>query len=61
MCQPDDLLSLCEGIRIARLNDGLGHTGHLKDEIKLFSTLIRLYRSPQMLLRITKAKLEDQL
>lgn len=35
------------------------YRGHLRDEKKLFLLLIRLFRSPDMLLRITKDKLES--
>eukprot|EP00939_MAST-03C_sp_MAST-3C-sp1_P000089 g89.t1 len=52
---PDDLLAVVDGITIAR---HMKHSGHLRDEIGLFNTLIRIYRRPEMLLRITKDKLD---
>jgi hypothetical protein len=50
MPDPQDLLNLCESIYIVRLQ---GYDGHLRDEVRLFETLVKLYRSPQMLMRIT--------
>jgi len=44
------LLGLCEGIYIARAE---AYHGHLKDEVRLFETLLKLLRSPDMLLRLT--------
>eukprot|EP00937_MAST-01D_sp_MAST-1D-sp2_P003349 g3349.t1 len=44
------LLGLCDGIRIAREES---YHGHLKDEVRLFETLLKLYRSPETLLRLT--------
>ena len=52
---PDDLLAVVDGITIARHTK---HSGHLRDEIGLFNTLIQIYRRPEMLLRITKDKLD---
>ena len=45
-------MDICEGIYIVRIQ---AYAGHLRDEVRLFETLIKLYRSPQMLLRITGA------
>jgi hypothetical protein len=50
MPEPQDLMDICEGIYIVRIQ---GYVGHLRDEVRLFETLIKLYRSPQMLMRIT--------
>jgi hypothetical protein len=50
MPEPQDLMDLCEGIYIARVQK---YRGHLEDEVRLFETLMKLYRSPQMLLRMT--------
>ena len=47
---PSDLLELCEGIYIAREEN---YIGHLKDEVRLYETLIRVLRSPETLLRVT--------
>ena len=48
---PDqDLIDLCEGVYIVRMQ---AYEGHLRDEVRLFETLVKLYRSPQMLMRIT--------
>jgi hypothetical protein len=52
MPEPQDLLDLCESIYIVRLQ---AYAGHLRDEVRLYETLIKLYRSPQMLMRITGA------
>ena len=48
------LLGICDGIRIAR---GESYQGHLKDEVRLFETLIKLYRSPETLLKLTGDKI----
>jgi hypothetical protein len=50
MPEPQDLIDLCEGIYIIRLQ---GYDGHLRDEVRLFETLTKLYRSPEMLMRMT--------
>ncbi|KDO31715.1 hypothetical protein SPRG_03633 [Saprolegnia parasitica CBS 223.65] len=47
---PDDLMDLVEGIYIARKEE---YVGHLKDEARLFETLIRVLRSPETLLKVT--------
>merc|ERR1712096_38171 len=47
MRQPDDLLELCEGIYLARLET---YDGHLADEVRLYDILINVFRSPEMLL-----------
>ncbi|EQC32412.1 hypothetical protein, variant [Saprolegnia diclina VS20] len=47
---PDDLMDLVEGIYIARQEE---YVGHLKDEARLFETLIRVLRSPETLLKVT--------
>ncbi|OQS07900.1 hypothetical protein THRCLA_00109 [Thraustotheca clavata] len=49
---PDDLMDLVEGIYIARKEE---YVGHLKDESRLFETLIRVMRSPETLLKVTGA------
>jgi hypothetical protein len=48
--EPQDLMAICEGIYIVRLQ---AYEGHLRDEVRLFETLVKIYRSPQMLMRIT--------
>ena len=52
---PDDLLQLCRGIEIVRREH---YAGHLRDEWQLYSMLLRLYRSPGKLLRMTHRKLD---
>lgn len=52
---PDDLLELVEGIRIAQADN---YPGHLRDEVQLYRILIKLYRSPEILLRLSKEKVE---
>ncbi|OQR99194.1 hypothetical protein ACHHYP_07195 [Achlya hypogyna] len=47
---PNELLELVEGVYIARKEDYLGH---LKDEGRLYETLIRVLRSPETLLKVT--------
>ncbi|OQR98286.1 hypothetical protein ACHHYP_08922 [Achlya hypogyna] len=47
---PDDIMDLVEGIYIARKEE---YVGHLKDESRLFETLIRVLRSPETLLKVT--------
>ncbi|KAF0710187.1 Aste57867_5638 [Aphanomyces stellatus] len=47
---PNDLLDLVEGVYIARKEE---YMGHLKDEGRLYETLIRMLRSPETLLKIT--------
>jgi hypothetical protein len=55
MPHPDELLQLCRGIEIVRREH---YAGHLRDEWQLFAMLLRLYRSPEKLLRITHRKLD---
>ncbi|TMW60226.1 hypothetical protein Poli38472_000268 [Pythium oligandrum] len=47
---PDDVLELVEGIYIAR---GERYVGHLKDEVRIFETLVRVLRSPETLTKVT--------
>ncbi|TDH69418.1 hypothetical protein CCR75_002851 [Bremia lactucae] len=47
---PDDVLELVEGIYIARKEQ---YVGHLKDEVRLFESLVRMLRSPETLLKVT--------
>uniref|UniRef100_A0AAV1U791 Fibronectin type-III domain-containing protein n=1 Tax=Peronospora matthiolae TaxID=2874970 RepID=A0AAV1U791_9STRA len=47
---PGDVLELIEGIYIARHEQ---YVGHLKDEVRLFETLVRVLRSPETLLKVT--------
>mmetsp|Transcript_210 Transcript_210/g.187 ORF Transcript_210/g.187 Transcript_210/m.187 type:complete len:154 (+) Transcript_210:136-597(+) len=47
MPNPDDLREICNAIYIARME------GNYKKEYRLYNTLIRLYRSPEMLLKLT--------
>jgi hypothetical protein len=53
MPDASELLELCEGIATAR---AAKYEGHLKDEMRLYYVLIRLMRSPEILVRITKRK-----
>jgi hypothetical protein len=46
---PQELIDLCEGIFVTRSQR---YAGHLKDEVRLYETLVKLLRSPEMLLRI---------
>eukprot|EP00753_Platysulcus_tardus_P003067 PLAT12228.1.p1 GENE.PLAT12228.1~~PLAT12228.1.p1 ORF type:complete len:1010 (-),score=551.83 PLAT12228.1:62-2737(-) len=55
MPYPDPLMELVEGVYIARMEQ---YEGHFKDEVKLYEFLVRLFRSPEILLRITKDKLD---
>lgn len=50
---PSPLLDLCEGIKAARTG---GYASCLKDEVKLFAMLIRLLRSPEVLLRVSQPR-----
>ena len=52
MPNTDDLLDLCQGIFIARLE------GDLIKENTLYDLLIRIYRSPEILLKLTGTKLD---
>jgi hypothetical protein len=47
---PQDVLELVEGIYIAREEQ---YIGHLKDEVRIFETLIRVLRSPETLTKVT--------
>ncbi|GMF36316.1 unnamed protein product [Phytophthora lilii] len=47
---PEDVLELVEGIYIARQEN---YVGHLKDEVRIFETLIRVLRSPETLIKVT--------
>ena len=49
----DDLMSLCDGIFIAR------RTGDLLKEEDLYRKLIRIYRSPSTLIALTRRKKKD--
>lgn len=46
----EDVLELIEGIYIAREES---YVGHLKDEVRIFETLVRVLRSPETLLKVT--------
>ncbi|KAK3279946.1 hypothetical protein CYMTET_12194 [Cymbomonas tetramitiformis] len=48
-----DLLEVCEGIHTLRAQD---YPGRLKDEVKLYQTLIKMTRSPETLIRITRTR-----
>jgi hypothetical protein len=47
-----DLFDLCEAVAIARRD------GSLLREAQLFQTILRLYRSPETLMRLTGATLK---
>lgn len=47
---PEDVIELIEGIYIAREEN---YVGHLKDEVRIFETLIRVLRSPETLVKVT--------
>jgi hypothetical protein len=47
MPRTTDLMEFCDGIYIARLE------GDLKREQSLYDLLIKLYRSPELLLKLT--------
>jgi hypothetical protein len=47
---PEDVLELIEGIYNAREEK---YVGHLKDEVRIFETLIRVLRSPETLTKVT--------
>ncbi|KAG7376668.1 hypothetical protein PHYPSEUDO_012938 [Phytophthora pseudosyringae] len=47
---PEDVLELVEGIYIARHEH---YVGHLKDEVRIFETLVRVLRSPETLIKVT--------
>lgn len=55
MPNSEDLLYLCEGIYTARY---LKYTGHLKDEYLLTKFMLQLYRSPEIMVQITRLKYE---
>ena len=46
----DDILDLIYGIYIVR---AARYVGHLRDEIRLFETLVKVIRSPEAMLRLT--------
>ena len=46
----DDLFDLCEGIFIART------TGDLESEETMYRNLVRIYRSPELLIQLTRRK-----
>jgi hypothetical protein len=48
-----ELLELCDGIRTARASN---RPGHLIDEMHLFRILLRIMRSPEALILVTKRK-----
>jgi len=48
-----DLLELCQGIRTVRAQN---YDGALKDEMKLYLTLLHLLRNPGELMRVTRLK-----
>lgn len=54
MPYPDLLIQLCESIYVARRHT---YAGHLLDEMRLFQLLKQLYRSPEILLKMTRHKL----
>lgn len=49
---------LVQGIRSARAGK---YPGHLKDEMHLYRILIKLFRDPAILMRLTKGKLQRTL
>ena len=53
MTVPDSLLDLYEGVRLTRFER---YPGHFYDEIRLFEVIMRLYRNPSTLLRLSKTK-----
>ena len=56
MKHPDALLDLCDGIYTIRRES---YRGHRIDEVFLYNVLLNLMRSPEVLLRITKRRLEN--
>ena len=52
MPKPDDLMDLCESIYIARAE------GDLYNEQRLYELLIRIYRSPEILIKLTGTGIE---
>jgi len=52
MEQVHDLLELCDGIRLAQNETAFDR--HLENEMYLYRLLLRLHRSPEVVLRITK-------
>ncbi len=52
MPYPYDLIELCDGIIVYRME------GDLKKEFDLYNLLIRIYRSPEILLKLTGTKLK---
>jgi len=47
MPYPNDLIELCDGITVFRME------GNLIKEYELYNLLIRIYRSPEILLKLT--------
>ena len=54
MPNTDDLMDLCESIYIARAE------GDLHNEQRLYELLIRIYRSPEILIKLTGTGLEGK-
>jgi len=54
MPNTDDLMDLCESIYIARAE------GDLYNEQRLYELLIRIYRSPEILIKLTGTGLEGK-
>ena len=50
---PDYLLRLCHGLRMLRAHR---YPGVRRDEVKLFYTLIKMLRSPDILIKVTRNK-----
>lgn len=53
MEEPKPLIDMCQGIYLSRCAT---YEDHLKDEFYITQSLINLYRSPDILLQITKAR-----
>lgn len=47
MPYPNDIIELCDGITVYRME------GNLEKEYELYNLLIRIYRSPEILLKLT--------
>ena len=54
MCEIEQLFDICEGIFIAQLE------GDLVREKKLYDLLIRIYRSPETLIKLTGARIKHE-
>ena len=52
MPEPSDLIELCEGVYIYR------NQGKLEKENMLYDLLIRIYRSPETIMKITGSKVK---